>query len=66
MLLVLTLAWPEWIEEAFGVDPDGGSGALEWALVIVFAICASTTSVLARRDWASRRDGAVADPSRAE
>lgn len=40
VLLVLTAAWPEWIEAIFGVEPDGGSGALEWALVVVLAVCA--------------------------
>lgn len=38
-LLALTAAWPDWIEEIFGVEPDGGSGALEWALPVVLAAC---------------------------
>ena len=38
-LIALTAAWPDWIEALFGVDPDGGSGALEWGLVVV-AACA--------------------------
>jgi hypothetical protein len=29
-LLVLTLAWPQWIELMFGIEPDGGDGSLEW------------------------------------
>jgi hypothetical protein len=40
VLLALTVLWPDWIELAFGVDPDGGSGALEWALVAL-AVCAA-------------------------
>lgn len=51
VLLALTAAWPEWIEAVFHVDPDGGNGALEWALVAVFAISAAVCSWQARRDW---------------
>jgi hypothetical protein len=40
VLLVLTAAWPDWIEAIVGVEPDGGSGALEWALVALLAVCA--------------------------
>ena len=29
VLFILTLAFPEWIEAVFGVDPDGGNGLLE-------------------------------------
>jgi hypothetical protein len=39
-LFVLSLAWPEWIEEVFGVEPDGGSGALEWLIAIAFLVVA--------------------------
>lgn len=62
-LLIGTLAWPGWIEMAFHIDPDQGSGWLEWAIVIVAFTLVLTCSAGARRQgWAARptavRDGA--------
>ncbi|HXX77138.1 MAG TPA: hypothetical protein VEI53_01490 [Ktedonobacteraceae bacterium] len=33
ILFVITLAWHNWIEIIFNVDPDQGSGVLEWLIV---------------------------------
>ena len=38
-LAILTTLWPDWIE-AFGIEPDGGSGTAE--LLIVIALFALT------------------------
>ncbi|MDH6521996.1 hypothetical protein M2163_001009 [Streptomyces sp. SAI-135] len=34
LLCLLTLFWPDWIDEVFRVDPDQHSGALEWAIAV--------------------------------
>jgi hypothetical protein len=51
VLLVLTLAVPDWIEAVFHVDPDRHSGSLEAAIVAAFAATTVVSSVLARREW---------------
>jgi hypothetical protein len=55
LLAVITAAWPDWIEAAFGVDPDGGDGTVEWLVVAVLAAVAVALGYGARREW--RRGG---------
>jgi hypothetical protein len=55
-LCLLTLIRPSWIELVFGVDPDGGNGALEWAIVAVLASASVTLGVLARVEWVRRAE----------
>lgn len=50
-LFVVTLAWPDWIELVFRVDPDHGSGWLEWAIVASAFALMVTFSMGARREW---------------
>jgi hypothetical protein len=51
VLFVLTLITREWIEIIFGVDPDAGSGTLEWAIVVVTAVAAIVCLGYARFEW---------------
>jgi hypothetical protein len=51
LLLALTLIWRDWIEIAFGVDPDRNNGSAEWALVVGFALITVLTSADAWREW---------------
>jgi hypothetical protein len=51
VLTVVTLISREWLELVFGVDPDHGSGALEWGLVVVLGVGAVVAGLLARADW---------------
>jgi hypothetical protein len=50
LLAVITAINAEWIEWLTGLDPDGGSGALEWGIVVVLSLGAVVAGALARRD----------------
>jgi hypothetical protein len=52
LLCVLTLIQRDWVELIFGVDPDHGSGALEWAIVgglAALAVLCAALAVIERR-----------------
>jgi hypothetical protein len=51
VLFIVTLISREWIEEVFGVDPDNGSGALEYIIAIGLLAIAVVSAFLARREW---------------
>jgi hypothetical protein len=51
ILALLTAVVPDWIEVVFKVDPDGGSGALEWWIVIGFGAVAVAAALLGRHHY---------------
>lgn len=51
LLFLVTLVWHDWIELVFGVEPDQGSGGLEWALVAVPAVAAVVFGLRAGAEW---------------
>jgi hypothetical protein len=50
-LLLLTVLVPDWIEAVSGVDPDHGSGALEWAISLLLLAVAAISGAFARTEW---------------
>jgi hypothetical protein len=45
----------EWIEVVFRVDPDHGSGSLEWLIVAVLAVATAVFASLACAQWRRMR-----------
>ena len=48
---LLTYAWPSWLEAGLHVDPDGGSGAVEWLVVAGLVAATATFAFRARTEW---------------
>ncbi len=57
LLAAITFVAPQWIERVFGVDPDEGSGSLEWLIVGGLLMAAVVLSLLARVEWRRTRAG---------
>lgn len=51
VLFIVTLINRAWIETAFRIDPDQGSGTLEWAIVAGLLVATVVFFALARYEW---------------
>ncbi|GGS83453.1 MULTISPECIES: ABC transporter permease [Streptomyces] len=63
LLFLATLLRPDWIELVFGVDPDAGSGAVEWLVVAVTALVTALCVLGARLEWRRAHPAAAHPPS---
>jgi hypothetical protein len=57
---VLTLAWRDWVEIVFKVDPDHHSGSLEWTIVAVAVAVTVIAFAAARFEWRRAATAAAA------
>ena len=55
VLAAVTSIWPQWIELVFHVDPDLGSGSLEWAIVPAALVATFVVSAFAGFEWRRAR-----------
>jgi hypothetical protein len=55
LLVMLTALSPNWIELAFGVDPDSRSGWIEWALVAAPILGGAAGATLVYYKWSKAR-----------
>ena len=51
LFCVATLLQRDWIELVFRVDPDQGSGTLEWSIVVGLLVLCLVSAALARLEW---------------
>jgi hypothetical protein len=60
LFAILTLAWKDWVEIVFKVDPDHHSGSLEWTIVAVAVAVTVIAVAAARFEWRKAATAAAA------
>jgi hypothetical protein len=50
-LAVITFLWHDWVEILFRIDPDEGSGMLEWGIVALLAGATLVAGAIAGLEW---------------
>jgi len=51
VLLILTILWEDWVEEIFGISPDGGNGSFERWMVGALLFITIVLFAMARSEW---------------
>ncbi|WP_344808937.1 hypothetical protein [Microlunatus ginsengisoli] len=51
--MIVTLVSRDWLEALLRINPDAGSGAVEWVIVLSLAVSAGLLAWAARREWRS-------------
>jgi hypothetical protein len=59
ILAILTVIWPDWIELAFGIEPDAGNGSLEIAITLAMAVVSVLFVLFARLEWRARTTATI-------
>ena len=59
ILFIITLVWRDWIEILFNIDPDSGSGSLEWLIVVALLVVTLLLFALAGLEWRRARTTAA-------
>ncbi|WP_316527761.1 ABC transporter permease [Kitasatospora brasiliensis] len=62
LLFLLTLLWPQWMETLLGLDPDAGSGTVEWLVVALAAAVTAACALGARFEWRRERPAPLLRP----
>jgi hypothetical protein len=60
LFAILTLAWKDWVEIVFKVDPDHHSGSLEWTIVAIAVAVTVIALAAARFEWRKAATAAAA------
>lgn len=63
LLTALAVVRRDWIEALLPLEPDGGSGELEWLLAVAALCVAVGLAVAARLEWRGAHAGAAPSPS---
>ena len=54
-MLAITAVVPDWIEQLFGLSPDGGDGSAEWGFALALALLTLLFLADAGRLWLRSR-----------